>query len=100
MGKNSGYFVIDNGSEQCTIRIVPGSHLYGFFFDEDKAKMYNVTKMENGKLQREYLFLGNGSFQYTGGGWKGNHSLRYHLCLILEDVDLKGALALEYVNWM
>lgn len=31
--------------------------------------------------------------QHTDGGWNGNHSLRYHLCITSEDVDLTDAVA-------
>lgn len=96
--KNPGYFIIMNGSEECTICVTPGIDNYVSYSAENKAKLCKVTKMEEVKLPKKSFFSKHGNAQNAGGGLEGNHALRYSLNLIPEYVDLEDVVAFANRN--
>lgn len=49
-GKNPGYFMIVNGSEECSIWVAVGRYNFVVGSDEAKAKIRKVMKMEDMSL--------------------------------------------------
>lgn len=85
---NMGYLVVVNGTEKCAILVDPGCQKYMFYSGEHKARLCDVIKMEEESLTRACVFFGQGNVRHVVGEGKGNHRIRYHLHLILKDVDL------------
>lgn len=98
--KSLRYFVVVNGSEQCTIPVAPGSHGYVYCFVEEAATVCKIIKMKEMKLPKKCVLLGHWNEQHAGGGRKASHGLGYRLYLIPEDVDLKDAAAFTYRDSM
>lgn len=74
-----GYFIIDNGSEQSSIYVFPGSHLYIRYHYSRKEKLSEALPMHEIKFVPMSLSIGHGNIQHAGFGWKGKHSMRYHM---------------------
>lgn len=63
---------------------------------EGEAKICQVTKMEEVKLQKEWVSFGHGDVPQAGCRDKTNQVLLCHLYLVSEDVNVKGVAVVAY----
>lgn len=80
--------------------MAPGSQNFLLYSDEEKARQCIVITMEQLKLPTEWAFFGHGNVQHAIGRWNGSHRFWNHSILILEDRDLRHAVAFEYKDSM
>lgn len=85
--------MILNGLKKSTTSAAPESHNYVFYFDEKKANLCKVIRMEEVAMDRDHVFLRHGNVQHAGNGYRGKYKLRYHVYLNPEDVDFNKAVA-------
>lgn len=68
--KHLEYFVLVNGTEECTIWVAPRNQHYVFHADDEKLKMCKIIKMEEMKLSRQCVYLLQRKVQHAGGDGK------------------------------
>lgn len=77
-GNNLKYFVIINGTEECTTSNAAGIQNYLFLPNQEKAKLCNVMKMKELRVWKECFIFVHDTVQHASGGEKGNNGSQYH----------------------
>lgn len=66
------------------------------YHDEVREALAKMLRMEETTTTTNAVFIGHGYVQHAGEEWRGKYCLENHMYLILEEVELKIAIAFEY----
>lgn len=81
---NPGRFMLLTGALPTPFSVFPSSHRFMYNGEKDKMKLTNILKMEERKIPRYFMFVGNGSRQHAWAPSKVDDVLRYHRYVVPE----------------
>jgi len=91
-----GFFVIVTGNDLVHLWVCKSSHQYIWYSDADKRDLADLMVLSQIQIQPNSIFIGHGYLQHAGSGWRGFHSLRYHMYIIPDDLVLPDAIHFSF----